>query len=59
MRDSHIGAEEFLTATDDEGRRAEARRLFEASGKPSGADGYEIWDGSRFIYRFPGKPLQL
>jgi len=59
MRDGHIGAVEFLNATDDEGCRAEARRLFETSGKSHGADGYEVWDGPRFIYRFPEKPLQL
>ena len=58
MRDGHIGAVEYLTAADDQGRIAEARNLFETSGKKRGADGFEVWDGPRFIYRFPEAPIR-
>jgi hypothetical protein len=53
MKDGHIAAVEFLSATDDKGRVAEAYALFEAHGKPRGAEGFEVWDGPRFVYRWP------
>jgi hypothetical protein len=56
MRDGHIGAVEFLTAATDEARIAEARQLFEQLGKDRQADGFEVWDGPRFVYRYPEKP---
>ncbi len=56
MRQGHIDGVEFLTSTDDEGRIAEARKLFKTSSKARGADGFEVWEGSRFIYRFPPDP---
>lgn len=56
MSDGHIAAVEFLTTTTDEDRIAEARELFNAKGKPRGADGFEVWDGPRFLYRFPERP---
>jgi hypothetical protein len=52
MRDGHIAAVELLSANTDDGRIAEARELFNAKGKPRGAEGFEVWDGSRFVYRF-------
>lgn len=53
MRDGHIDSVKILTATDDVGRIAEALEHFETSGMKSGATGFEVWDGPRFIYRFP------
>lgn len=57
MRDGHIAAVELLKALTDEDRIAEARELFNANGKPRGADGFEVWDGPRFVYRFPERPV--
>jgi hypothetical protein len=53
MRDGHIQAVEILSSTDDQSRIEEARHLFETKGKPRYADGFEIWEGPRFVYRFP------
>jgi hypothetical protein len=53
MRDGHIAGVEFLNETSDDGRIAEAATLFESKGKPKGAEGFEVWDGARFVYRFP------
>lgn len=53
MKDGHIAGVEFLKATEDEGRIAESRELFDSRAKPRGADGFEVWDGPRFIYRYP------
>lgn len=53
MRNGHIEAVEILSATDDEGRIAESRQLFEARGEKLRADGFEVWEGGRFVYRFP------
>jgi hypothetical protein len=58
MRDGHIQAVEFLTASDDAGRIAEAMRAFEAGRKRVQADGFEVWDGGRFVYRFPDPATQ-
>lgn len=53
MKHGHIAAVEFLKKTDDEGRVAEALELFAENGIRLGADGFEIWDGARFVFRFP------
>lgn len=53
MRDGHIMGVELLDQTDDVGRIARSRELFETKGKPEGAEGFEVWDGPRFVYRFP------
>ena len=53
MRDGHIRAVEYLTSESDRGRIMEATEFFELNGKPKGADGFEVWDGARFLYRFP------
>jgi hypothetical protein len=53
MRDDHIEKVEFLSATDDIGRVAEALDLFQKKGMDNGATGFEVWDGPRFVYRFP------
>ncbi|HEX4485418.1 MAG TPA: hypothetical protein VH088_04080 [Terriglobales bacterium] len=53
MKGGRIAAVEFLTETTDEGRIAEAQGLYEVKGKPRGADGFEVWDGGRFVHCFP------
>jgi hypothetical protein len=53
MKDCHITSVEFLKATHDAERIAEAHKLFDTKGKLKGADGFEVWDGPRFLYRYP------
>jgi hypothetical protein len=53
MKRGHIAAVEFLTRDTDQERIVESRELFEKKGKPRGAEGFEVWDGPRFVYRFP------
>jgi hypothetical protein len=53
IRDGPIAAVEYLTKTDDEGRIVEATELNRLKGEPRGADAFEVWDGPRFLYRFP------
>lgn len=49
-----IAGVEFLTKDDDAGRIAEAKERFETKGKVKfGADGFEVWDRDRFVYRYP------
>ena len=56
MKNGRIAGVEFLKATEDCDRVAEARQLFKARGEPQGAEGFEVWDGARFIYRYPPSP---
>ena len=58
MKNGRISAVEFLTAADDGARVAEARQLFEIKGREIGADGFEVWDGARFVARFPDPPFK-
>ena len=58
MKDGHIAGVEFLDATDDQALIDEARKLFEASAKGRGADGFEVWDGPRFVFRYPERFIQ-
>ncbi|HKD47506.1 MAG TPA: hypothetical protein VKB67_07450 [Rhizomicrobium sp.] len=51
MKSGHIAAIEFLSKNDAAGQIAEAKILFETKGKPRGADGFEVWDGPRLVYR--------
>ena len=53
LKGGHITAVEFLNEGDDEARIRQATRLFEEKGKAAGAQGFEVWDGPRFIFRFP------
>jgi hypothetical protein len=53
MKGGHIAAVELLSQATDEGRIAEARELFTMKGLPRGAEGFEVWDQARFIYRYP------
>jgi hypothetical protein len=58
MKDGHITAVEFLTAKDDQARFEEARALFAKRGQAHGADGFEVWDGARFVARYPAQQAQ-
>jgi hypothetical protein len=53
IKGGHIAAVEFLQQTTDQARITEAEGLFETVGKSKGAEGFEVWDGSRLIYRYP------
>jgi len=53
LRRGRIEAVEILSQTTDEGRIAEARELFVLKGVPRGAEGFEVWDQARFVYRYP------
>jgi hypothetical protein len=56
MKGGHIAAVELLSGTTDEERIAEARELFTMKGLPRGAEGFEVWDQARFVYRYPDTP---
>ena len=53
MKAGHILAVRLLSQDDDEGRIRQAKELFEMAGKRLDADGFEVWDGPRFVFRFP------
>ena len=53
MRNGHIAAVEILKETDDAKCIIEAKTHFVADGHKYEADGFEIWDAARFVYRFP------
>jgi len=53
MRAGHIAAVEFLESTTDKELVAEAEELFNAKGKTGRYNGFEVWDGPRFVYRHP------
>jgi len=55
MKGGHIAAVELLSGTTDQDRIAEARELFTMKGLPRGAEGFEVWDQARFVYRYPEK----
>jgi hypothetical protein len=52
MKHGRICAVDFLEGSDDEGRIAEAMKLFKSKGLAMGAEGFEVWDHARFVYRF-------
>lgn len=51
FRDHHIVAVEVLARQADTIAIDRARRLFEQ--RKGRYSGFEVWDGARFIYRFP------
>lgn len=55
IKDGRIASIEFLLQADDEGLVEQSKTLFESNGKPRGAEGFEVWDGARFIYRWPSE----
>jgi hypothetical protein len=56
LKKGHITAVEVLKQDDDPGLIGQSRKLFAELGPPNGLDGFEIWDGSRFVFRFPPHP---
>jgi hypothetical protein len=44
---------EFLKSETDVEWIAESKLLFDRIGKELAADGFEVWDGSRVVFRFP------
>jgi hypothetical protein len=57
MKHGQVAAVEYLTQTNDDARIVEAWELFEARGRSRGAEGFEVWDGAHFVYRYPDRPL--
>jgi len=56
MKGGHIAAVEYLSQSDDIGLIAQSLELFEKKGLPYRAEGFEVWDGPRFVHRFPEDP---
>jgi hypothetical protein len=52
MKNGRICSVEYLHQTTDEKRIAESMELFQAKGLPMGAEGFEVWDHTRFVHRF-------
>jgi hypothetical protein len=53
MRDGLICAVEFRKEPSHELRGAESLKLFAGTNHDHRADGFEVWDGARFIDRHP------
>lgn len=53
MKDGHIFAVEFLEEDTDSRLVEKAGEVFERRRPVANYDGFEVWDGSRFIYRWP------
>ena len=53
MKDGRITNVVFLGASTDDARVTEAKKSFEANRRKYLADSFEVWDGARFVYRFP------
>jgi hypothetical protein len=53
MKGGHIVAVELLDESDDAGRIKRAMELFDLKCDECGAEGFEVWDGRRFVFRFP------
>jgi hypothetical protein len=53
LKDGHILSASLLDHDDDEGHIKQAKELFEAVGRRLDADGFEVWNGGRFVFRFP------
>jgi len=53
LRDGHIKAVHILEEDSDDGLIEQARKKFFFEGGRSVADGFEVWHGPRFVFRFP------
>lgn len=54
MADGHIASVEMLDpAKGDEGCIRQAQTLFEGRAQKFKADGFEIWDEARLVFRYP------
>lgn len=49
----HVGYVAFLHLGTDEALIAQASGLFKAKREELNAEGFEVWDKSRFVYRYP------
>jgi hypothetical protein len=52
MKHGRICSVDYLSGKTDKELIEEARQLFETRGPAQGAEGFEVWDHTRFIYRF-------
>jgi len=52
MKSGRIYAVEYLSGESDVELIRQAQDLFTAKGLPMGAEGFEVWDHARFVYRF-------
>jgi len=52
MKNGRICAVEHLHQASDDKRIAESMELFQTKGLAIGAEGFEVWDQTRFVYRF-------
>jgi hypothetical protein len=50
MRAGRIAGVTFLKSASDDALIQEAKRAFELTAN-QGFDGFEVWDGTRFVYR--------
>ena len=53
MKDGQISAVQQLKADTDTGLIEQATKAFYERGGRSAADGFEVWDGQRFVFRYP------
>lgn len=53
LKEGRIAFVEPLERGPDETCICQCRELFEEKGKPRGADGFELWDEARLVYRRP------
>ena len=54
MQSGKIANVAFLHEGSDDALIAEAAALFEAKREELKAEGFEVWDHARFVYRYPG-----
>ena len=52
MKSGRICAVEYLSGESDVELIRQAQDVFTAKGLPMGAEGFEVWDHARFVYRF-------
>jgi hypothetical protein len=53
MKDGQISSVQPLKPDTDAGLIEQATKAFYERGGRSAADGFEVWDGQRFVFRFP------
>jgi hypothetical protein len=57
MKDGRIMSIEYLMAVTDAQSVVEAMEIFEAKRSLAKYDGFEVWAGSRHVYRYPADPI--
>ena len=53
IKDGHVTGVHFLDKDTDVGLLAQAQKAFFTRVGHSSLDGFEIWEGARFVARFP------